>query len=216
MSSFSVNLLAATGTENYPDTNMTNGFGLYGDDSHTYSVGFDFVPSKAVSMGANYEYDKFTALQWSRTANPPTATDQTFFDPRRNWSDSSADHTDTLTASMDLLKLLTRTDVRIGYEYDKAISSYVYGLAPNSTLPAPIQLSQVLNKLQRASVDMKYYIRKHLTAGAVYWYEQFDTNDFAQSPSTITSIALPSYLYLGVVARPYTAQTVSARLSYLW
>jgi Putative outer membrane beta-barrel porin, MtrB/PioB len=60
VSSFSVNLLAAIGTENFPDTNVTNGFGLYKDDSHTYSVGFDYVPTRTVAVAANYEYDKFT------------------------------------------------------------------------------------------------------------------------------------------------------------
>ncbi len=195
---------------------MTNGFGLFKDDSHSYSVGFDYVPTKTVSMGANYEYDKYTALQWSRTANPPSATDQTFYDARRNWNDNSADGTNTVTASIELLKLITKTDIRVGYDYNKATSSYVYGLVPNTTLPAPIQLSQVLNKLQRGSVDVQYYLKKHLAAGLAYWYEKYDVNDFAQSSTTINSIALPSYLYLGVLATPYTAQTVSARLTYRW
>ena len=216
VSAFSVNALAAIGTENYPETSVTNGFGLFKDDSHSYSVGFDYVPTKTVSMGANYEYDKYTALQWSRTANPPSATDQTFYDARRNWNDNSADGTNTVTASIELLKLITKTDIRVGYDYNKATSSYVYGLVPNTTLPAPIQLSQVLNKLQRGSVDVQYYLKKHLAAGLAYWYEKYDVNDFAQSSTTINSIALPSYLYLGVLATPYTAQTVSARLTYRW
>jgi MtrB/PioB family decaheme-associated outer membrane protein len=216
VSTFSISAMAGIGKENYPDTTVTNGFGLFRDDSHSYSVGADYVPVDQVSMGIMYERDTFTGLQWSRTANPLSATDQTFTDPRRNWSDHSTDRTDTVTASMDLLKAIAKTDIRIAYDYSKAASSYVYGLAPDTTLPTPLPLDPILNKLQRGSVDVKHYVTPHLAAGFVYAYEKYDVNDFANSPATITSIALPSYLTLGVLAKPYTAQTVSVRLSYFW
>ena len=46
----------ALGRQDYPGTN----FGLRNNDNHVYSVGFDFVPSNAVSLGASYGYEKYT------------------------------------------------------------------------------------------------------------------------------------------------------------
>ena len=100
MSQFSVNGSArASARQDYPGTN----FGLRNSDNHFYSVGFDYVPSDKVSLGATYGYEKYTALQASRTANPLPANTvaflndptQQFNDPRRDWTDSSADHVTT-------------------------------------------------------------------------------------------------------------------------
>ena len=42
--------------QDYPGTN----FGLRNNDNHVYSVGFDYVPSDKVSLGASYGYEKYT------------------------------------------------------------------------------------------------------------------------------------------------------------
>ena len=56
VSQFSVNASAGIGKQDYPGTN----FGLRNNDNHVYSVGFDFVPSDKVSLGASYGYEKYT------------------------------------------------------------------------------------------------------------------------------------------------------------
>lgn len=53
-------------------------------------------------------------------------------------------------------------------------------------------------------------------AGVVYWFDKYKVEDFARSPATITGISMPSGLLLGYLWRPYTANTVWARLSYFW
>ena len=153
LSQFSVNGSAGIGRQDYPGTN----FGLRNNDNHVYSVGFDYVPSNEVSLGASYGYEKYTALQASRTANPLPANTvaflndptQQFNDPRRDWTDDSADRVRTVTASMDLIKLLPKTDIKFAYDYSRAESTYTYGLAPNTVLAAPVQLTPVVNELQR-------------------------------------------------------------------
>jgi MtrB/PioB family decaheme-associated outer membrane protein len=212
MSQFSVNAMVASGKETYPDT--ATGFGLRSNDNRSYSIGFDFVPTDAVSMGLSYQSDKYTAVQWSRTASPLPSPQ--FNDPTRNWSDNSSDRTDTVTASLDLLKLFPKTELRTAYDYSKGQSTYVYGLASNTTLPAPVQLAPVVNTRQHGTLDLRYLISRHVSAGVVYWYDKYDVNDYALGPATIDSIAQPSFLALGYVWRPYTAQTVWARLSFLW
>jgi MtrB/PioB family decaheme-associated outer membrane protein len=187
-------------------------FGLRSNDSRGYSLGVDFVPRDAISLGVEYMYEKYSALQASRQANPGPQFD----DPTRDWTTDSADKAQTLTASIDLIKTIRKTDVRLAYSLSRADSTYVYGVAPNSTLPAPVQLPQLFNKLQRATADVRYYLTTHLAVGAAYWFDKYDVNDFAFSPDTLTSIAQPSFLMLGYLYRPYTANTVWARLTYLW
>jgi MtrB/PioB family decaheme-associated outer membrane protein len=221
ISQFSINASASVGKEDYPGT----GFGLRNNDNHVYSVGFDVVPSDKVSFGGSYGYEKYTALQASRTANPLPAgaslTDPTqqFNDPRRDWTDNSSDQVRTVNASLDLLKVLAKTDIKVAYDYSYARSLYVYGLAPNTVIVAPVQLPAVTNELQRGTIDGRYFVTRHLALGLTYWYDKYDVNDFALGP-TANGLAqpatTPALMMLGYFYRPYTANTVIGRLTYLW
>jgi MtrB/PioB family decaheme-associated outer membrane protein len=187
-------------------------FGLRSNNNNGVAVGFDYVPNNAVSAGMSYEYEKYTALQASRQANPGAQ----FTDPTRDWTTDGADRAHTLNASVDLLKLWPKTDVRFAYDYSRAESVYVYGLAPNTTLSRVVQLPAVLNKRNRATADARYYLTRHVAVGLVYWYEKYDVDDYAFNPATLNTIAQPSFLMLGYLYRPYTANTVWGRVTYLW
>jgi predicted anti-sigma-YlaC factor YlaD len=183
-----------------------------------------------VSLGASYGYEKYTALQASRTANPLTANTvanlndptQQYNDSRRDWTDNSSDNVRTIDASFDLLKAIPKTDIKVAYSYSKADSLYVYGLGPNQTVFTTTSLAQlpaVTNKLQRATVDSRYFLTKHVAVGLVYWYDKYDVNDFALGP--LSSLAQPatasaSLMLLGNYYRPYTANTFMGRFTYLW
>jgi MtrB/PioB family decaheme-associated outer membrane protein len=221
LSQFSVNLSAAIGRQDYPGTN----FGLRSNDNNVYSIGFDYVPLDSVSMGVSYGYEKYTALQASRTANPLTAgasiddPTQQFNDPRRDWTDDSADRVRTITASMDLLKVLPKTDIKVAYDYSHAQSLYTYGLAPNTVIAPLLQLAPVMNELQRATVDCRYFLSRHLAIGAVYWLDKYRVDDFALGPVESLAqpaTATPTLMMLGYFYRPYTANSFMGRLTYLW
>jgi MtrB/PioB family decaheme-associated outer membrane protein len=207
-SSLSLNGMVSVGKEDRPGTV----FGLRSNNNHGYSIGVDFVPRQSVSMGVSYEYEKYDTLQASRQANPGPQFD----DPTRDWTTSANDKAHTLTAGVDLLKIWPKTDVRVAYEFSRAESVYVYGLAPNSTLPPVTQLSPVINEYNRVTADARYYLTRHLGVGAVYLYERYRVDDFAQSPETLNSLAQPSFLILGYIYRPYTANSIVGRLTYLW
>ena len=207
-SQWSFNGTASIGREDRPDTM----FGLRSNDNNGFSAGFDYVPSRAVSAGLSYDYERYTSLQASRQANPGPQFD----DPTRDWTTDGADRAHTITASVDLLKLWPKTDVRVAYDFSRAESVYVYGLAANTTLPPVVQLPPVLNTRNRVSADARYALNRRVALGVVYWFEKYDVNDFAFGPSTLTSIAQPSFLMLGYLYRPYTANTLSARVTYLW
>jgi MtrB/PioB family decaheme-associated outer membrane protein len=204
---------AGVGRENYPGTN----FGLRSNDNNVYSIGFDLVPDDKVNFGVNYGWEKYTALQASRTSNP--LPDPTFTDARRDWSDDSADKVNTFNASLDLLKIVPKMDFRIAYDLSDARSTYVYGLAPNSTVAAPAPLPPVTNTLRRATIDAKYFLSRHLAVGGVYWYDEYKVNDFALGPQpalALPATASPAIVLMGYQYLPYTANTVSARVTYLW
>ena len=223
ISPLSLNATVSWGRQEYPGTN----FGLRNNDNHVYSVGFDYVPADKVSMGLTYGFEKYTALQASRTANPLPANTlaflndptQQFNDPRRDWTDDSADRVHTVDASFDLLKLFAKTDIKVAYSYSRAESIYTYGLAPNTVIAAPLQLTPVLNELQRGTVDGMYFVTRHLGLGAVYWFDKYRVDDFALSPVSSLAqpaTATPALMMLGYFYRPYTANTVMGRISYLW
>jgi MtrB/PioB family decaheme-associated outer membrane protein len=223
LSQFSVNASAGIGRQAYPGTT----FGLRNNDNHVYSVGFDVVPSDKVSLGASYGYERYTALEASRTANPLPANTvaflndptQQFNDPRRDWTDNSADQVHTGTASMDLIKLLPKTDLKFAYDYSRATSTYTYGLAANTVIATPVPLAPVTNELRRGTIDGRYFISRRLAVGLVYWYDKYRVDDFALSPVASLAqpaTATPSLMLLGYFYRPYTANSIMGRITYLW
>jgi len=207
-SSLSFNGTVSAGREDRPETV----FGLRSNDSRGYSVGMDFVPRDAVSFGMSYEFERYSAVQASRQANPGPQ----FNDPTRDWTTDSADNAHTVSADLDLIKLWPKTDLRFAYNRSRARSTYIYGLAPNSSLPAVVQLPPVVNELQRGTVDLRYYITRHLAAGFAYWFDKYSVNDFALGQETGSTLAQPSFLTIGYLYRPYTANLVMGRLTYLW
>src|SRR4029077_13871124 len=144
---------------------------------------------------------------------------QQFNDSRRDWTDDSADRVRTVTASMDLIKLLKKTDVKFAYDYSRAQSTYTYGLAANTVIAAPLQLAPVINELQLATFDGRYFISRRVAVGLVYWFDKYRVDDFALSP--VESLAqpatgTPALMMLGYFYAPYTANTVMGRITYLW
>jgi len=204
---------AGIGRENYPGTN----FGLRDNNNNVYSVGMNYVPSDKVNFGVEYGWEKYTALQASRTSNP--LPDPTFLDPRRDWTDDSTDKVNTFNISLDLLKVFPKTEFRIAYDMSDARSTYVYGLAPNTTIATPAPLPAVTNALRRATVDGKYFLTAHFAVGGVYWYDDYQTSDFALGPQpglALPATASPAIVMMGYQYLPYTANTIAARITYLW
>ena len=134
-------------------------------------------------------------------------------------TDDSADRVRTVTASMDLIKLLPKIDVKIAYDDSRAESTYPYGLGPNTVIAAPVQLTPVVNQLQRGTIDGRYFVTRRLAVGVVYWFDQYKVDDFALGPVASLAqpaTATPTLMRLGYCYRPYTANSVIGRLTYLW
>lgn len=198
----------AAGHDDYAES----GFGLRDSKSRAYTFGVDVAPTGAIQGGVTYTRETYTALQNSRNASPGAQ----FIDPRRDWSIDSGDDVDTVTGSIDLLKPIPNVDLGFAYTYTRSRATYVYGLAAGSTLATPVQLPPVVNELQSATADLRYFLRSNVAVGFTYWYDRYVVDDFALGPSTIDRINLPGTLLLGYLYRPYRANSGWIRLIYLW
>jgi MtrB/PioB family decaheme-associated outer membrane protein len=207
---FSISAWAGGGTDDRPDAQ----FGLADTSFGTYAVGVDAAPREGVTFGLQYGFERFSSLQRSRQANPPPSPQ--FTDPTRDWSTDGRERVHTVTASADVLKGIPKTQLRLAYDHSRSRSTYAYGLAPNSTLTTPVQLPAITNAWHSATLDLRYAVRRQISLGLGYRHDRFDINDYALNPSTIDRLVFGSLLLMGITDRPYTANSVVAKVIYLW
>ena len=222
----SFNVGAGYGDDDY----MNSGFGLRDNSNRHWTAGFDVAPTDTVNFGMSYGDEKYTANQYSRhTGAAPTSPvgQAQFNDPNRDWWIDTDDRVKTLSASLDLIKALPKTDIRLGYDISDGQSTYVYGLPANQAIftTTPLrQLEPLKNKLQGMQADVRYYLRPNVALGVVYHYEDYKVDDFALGTGTVnrldarngTTGVFASTLYAGYLFRPYTAHTAWMRVTYLW
>jgi hypothetical protein len=218
-----VSASVSTGKDDY----RNSGFGLRDNKNNTWSLGFDAVPIDTVSFGLNYGFEKYTALQYSRTSNP--LPNPFFDDPTRDWSLDQDDKVKTFTASLDFLKTIPKTDIRFGVDLSDGKATYVYGgpAVSNSTVftaAVPLaQLPPLKNKLTTGRFDIQHFVRSNVAVGVAYWYEDYKVDDFSLNSTTINQLnpttatgTFASTIYSGYLYRNYTVHTGWLRLTYLW
>ena len=217
--SFGLNASIGIGRDEYPDS----GHGLQSYDSNQYSVGANASAGDHSEFFASYGWEHYQSLQESRSAT--TAVDQ--LNPLRDWTTDYTGKVNYFEAGWDLNGAIERTVIRLAGDWNRSNDTYLYGLVTGSPLAAPSQLPPVKNELLRAEVDLTYEISRQLHLGVAYWFEDYQVEDFALGPTTLTGIALPpvqegqpilptNALLLGYLYRPYTAHVGFLRLSYGW
>jgi MtrB/PioB family decaheme-associated outer membrane protein len=212
-----------------PEQTAVNSFGLLEYQSKGYSIGFDVVPREAVSFGASYEWEKYDGTQQSRNASPGVQ----FTDPTRNWGVDEEQKARNFILNLDLIKLIPQADVRFYYDYSKYDGSYFYTLAggykPTPADPIGVaQLPDLSNEMNRFTTDFRYWIRKNIAIGFMYWFEKYQVTDWAFSPDLLSGVAVPPVdpeqgtipavtgILLDYLYRPYTAHSGWVRLTYLF
>jgi MtrB/PioB family decaheme-associated outer membrane protein len=201
-------LSAAAGSDDYANS----GFGLRDNRNRAYTAGIDLSPRSEIVGGLSYSFDRYTARQTSRNANPGAQ----FVDPLRDWSTDSADRTHTVMANLDLLRLVPSTELKLAYNVSRSRVTYTYGVLAGGPLRAPEQLPPVRNELQTATADARYFLTSRLAVGVGYWFDRYIVDDYAYSPATMDRLDPPGSLFLGYLYRPYTAHSAWLRLTYLW
>ena len=201
------------GKDTYDDPGQR--FGLLDNRNQVYTASLDFTPNTFVSAGVSYGFEKYSALAASRNANPPP--DPTFNDPNRDWTHSQDERVHTVTANVTLARVLPRTAVDFGYDYSHSNQAYRYsGPAITRLMGLPpaayaggftgqfAQLPNVIDSINRATVNVRHFITKQVAANITYWFDRYHSEDFA----TPTRLDAPGSLLLGYGWRPYTAHTV--------
>lgn len=206
-SSLGLSASVAAGKDDY----LGAQFGLRNNTNRLYSLSADFTPRREVLVGIAYTRETFAALQNSRTANRAQ-----FEDPTRDWSIDSDDRVHSAEAYLDLLRLLPRTEVQLGYTLSRSRATYIHGVPAGSTIAAPSPLPPVINELQSGTADLRYFVTTRLALGMTYWYDDYRVTDFAAGPETLNRLDTPGTLLLGALYRPYRAHRVWWRLAYLW
>jgi len=195
------------GKDSYPDSY----FGLQETTFRTVSFGADFREPNGFGGGGNYNFERYSGLQRSRSSDSST-----FNDPARDWTADTAENVNYFSLYATPPRIGRNTEIRVSYDFSFAEGSYLYGVVPGGPLPAPSQLPNVHNKLQQLHLDARYRLSSRLALNLSYLYEPFDVYDFAFDPTVVNSIVQPSSLVLGYVYRPYTANSGVISLRYLW
>jgi MtrB/PioB family decaheme-associated outer membrane protein len=190
-------------------------FGLQNRTAQGYAIFFDATPRDTVTVGAGYGYQIYSSLQRSRqvSAAPPTPQQQ---DPSRDWTLSEDEKVHYVSANLELAHLFPKTAVRFTYDYNRAESPYTYALAASSVLTPPSQLPPVLSGWHTATIDVRYFLRRNLAAGFTYWYDRYTVSDYAMGAQIEDQPAIPGIILLGYGYRPYTVNSVWARLLYIF
>jgi len=195
------------GKDDYPDSS----FGLQQTTFRTVSFAADFRAPSGIVVGGNYNFERYSGLQRSRSAS----SDQ-FNDPTRDWTADTAETVNYFSIYIAPPKFGQNTEARVSYDFSFANGSYLYTVVPGGPLPPPSQLPDVHNKLQQLHVDVRHRLTNRLALSVSYLYEPFSVYDFAFDPSVVNGIVQPSSLVLGYVYRPYTANSGVIGLRYLW
>lgn len=220
-STLGINASVAWTSDTYlnPETVAADRFGLQDSTSKTYAAGLEWAPRDGLSAGVSMSIEDFGGMQQSRTASPGQE-----LDPTRNWALDEGNKAWSGIASVDVLRGIKNTELRLAYNYTNYRGNYGYQLPSNTTLAAPIPLPAVTSTESRATVDLRYFLTKRVAVGLVYWYDSYDVSDFTLSPDVVSGVAQPAVeegqnatvnaLLLNYFYRPFKAHTAWARLTF--
>jgi MtrB/PioB family decaheme-associated outer membrane protein len=207
---FGLTASASYGQDDYLNSTL----GLRNNKNTSYSVTADVAPGSRVAASLSYTKDRYTALQNSHsTLVPGTSFD---IDHRRDWSTDSADNTETVALTVDLMRLVPRVDFSLAFEDSRSRATYVYRLPADGTLVAPIQLPAVTYDLRSTTADLRYHLSRQVAIGLLGWFDKYDVDDYAMNESTLNRLDLPGSLLLGYVFRPYSATSATVRIIWTW
>lgn len=215
-------------------------YGLLDNANSSYNATLAFYPTDAINIGGSYGYEKFSALQKSRSANPLSGVAgayESWYDANRDWNLDNDETVKNAGLYLDLLKALPNTDIRFSYDYSASDNGFLYSgpriqelstntfLTTGDTKPCATGLTScfealpnVTNTWQQMKVDVKHMFRPKMGVGLGYWYEKVDITDFA---TTNLADGTPRIDPLGAITtgygnRPYKGQTGMVRLIFMF
>ena len=204
---------SASPADSCTTTTATRCSGCRSRTGSTFSLAADYHLPNGLGAGATYNFERYTGLQQSHEGD---SSDAQFNDPLRNWTSDSTETVNYFSIYATPPRIGRNTEVRFSYDFSHAIGDNLYTIPAGSPITAPNQLPEVFNKLQQLHIDARHRITKNLAATFSYLYEPLNIYDYAFDPSVVNGIVQPSSLVMGYVYRPYTANSFTFGLRYLW
>ena len=207
------------------DDYIESEFGVRDNTHRIYTVGADFAPlERNFSISGSYDYERYQAFSRSRQASSAAE----FINPTRNWASDGTDRVHSFLLSASVLKIASKIDLNLAYDFNRAHSEYLYVTGPvpdrtlpeeievPTTLPPPTQLPLVKNELHRGTVDVVYALTAKLGLGLSVWYEDYNVADWTLDAEANPDLVRSQAVLLGYTYQPYTATTIWGRLIYRW
>jgi hypothetical protein len=234
VSAVGVHLSVATGKDDYAGADSTQEFGLLNNSNNAFTVGVNYAPHAKVDIGVDYGRETFNSEQESRNANP--APDASWTNPDRNWTLTNDEHVNTVTAYVNLVRLIAKTDMRFAYDYSSSDQAFIHSGPRISALAATppgqfIALPNVTNSWTHLTFDLTYSLSKKLGLGFSLLHEGFDVSDYATintgGPQTLPDAKVGAQsdnaridwwgsLLTGYGNRPYSGTTGVVRVFYFF
>lgn len=234
-----VGLTLATTKDEYKGEGFE--FGLLDSKNTSYNLSVDFYPMDKVTLGVTYGSDKFTALQKSRNANPPSGVPgayESWEDPSRDWY---LDTDETVTNAgfyLDVTEVLPKTNFKLSYDFSDSdqglnlfgprVQALITGQAGNSrdtSRPCPTgfnscftPMPNVTNDWTQIRMEVQRMFQPKLGLNLAYQYEKFNIVDYATTnlPDGTPRIDNLGSLTTGYGNRPYKGSAVMLRLIYMF
>jgi hypothetical protein len=200
-------------------------FGLLDNENVSYTLAFNYAPIKKIAFGFSWGRNEYDAFQKARQANPEP--DPSWNDPNRDWSLANNELVRDFTAYLDLLELIPRTEIRLGYTMNDSDNGFFFAGPRVDTLYNTIdangfrtfeQLPNVTQKWDALSAEFKVHFTEHYGFAFGYRYEKQQIHDFATInlpwPAALESprVDYLGGLTMGYGARPYRGQTATFRV----
>jgi MtrB/PioB family decaheme-associated outer membrane protein len=151
-------------------------------------------------------------------------------DASRNWATDALDRVHSVILAADVVRIGGKVDLGFTYDFSRARATYTYSTGPvedrtlpeevivdpSLTVPPDAQLPTTLSELHRGTADVRYALTDRVGIGVSWWHERYRVNDFTLDAESTPNLARSSALLMGYLYRPYTANTIWARLFYRW
>ena len=167
-----------------------------------------FMPTMKTSIHAFASTEKLDSDQDARAFSGTAKLTQSA-DPRRNWTATHRDDVDSLGLGFTHAVIKNKFDIGADYVYSK--SKGAIDLTTGSALDSE-PLPDLNTKLHSFTVYGKYKIKPDMYLKLRYWYEKYDSNDWALDGVAVNELA--NVITLGDTSPDYDVHTIV--LSFLY
>ena len=173
-----------------------------------YTVDAAFMPSLGTSVYGFASFEKLKSDQDGRSFSGRAKLSESS-DPRRNWFAKHRDEVDSFGIGVKHSLIKDKLDVGADYVYAKSTGSV--DVTTGSALSSAT-LPDLETKLHSLKVYADYKIKRDLVLRLRYWYEKYDSEDWALDsvePNTLANV-----ITLGESSADYDVHAVGLSVLY--